>query len=630
MDYESIAKKILQRVGGKENVISLVHCMTRLRFTLKDEYLVDDEAVKKIKGVMGVMKKAGQYQIIIGNDVANVFAELNKLGNFSSESSKKAPEKQEKQNVFSMLMDTISGIMAPVIPAIIGAAMIKVLLTLLPMIGVLSTKSNTYNLLSVMGDGAFFFMPVLIAMSASKKFGTNLYYAASIALIMLHPNFISLMSNANNAGETIKFLKFIPVTYANYSYSVIPIILAVWSLKYVERLVDKITPVVTKNFLKPMLVVLIEAPIVLIVLGPLGAICGNVLSTVVYAIHDKLGFIAIGLVAGVYPFVVMAGMHHAFTPIKLGMIATTGFENFICIGELCSNMAQGAASLAVAVKSKNKDFKQIAGSSAFSALFAGITEPALYGVTLRLKRPMLGACIGAAVGGLFGGFFQLKCFGIATPAIVTIVQYVEKGRPQSLLFAALTILLTVVVSFIATMIIGFEDIVDEDDELDMLETESKEVVAAMENAINITSPAEGKAIPLSEVTDATFAQEILGKGAAIVPEKGVIYAPFDGKIDVMFETGHAVGIVGDNGIELLVHIGIDTVNLEGKYFTPKKVTGDSVKKGDILIEFDIKKIKEAGYDVTTPVIISNTEQYVNVEITVTGEVTKESNLIRVQ
>jgi len=630
MNYESTAKKILQRVGGKENVISLVHCMTRLRFTLKDESLVDDEAVKKTKGVMGVMKKAGQYQIIIGNDVANVFAELNKLGNFSNEASKKAPEKQEKQSVFSMLMDTISGIMAPVIPAIIGAAMIKVLLTLLPMIGVLSTEGNTYNLLSVMGDGAFFFMPVLIAMSASKKFGTNMYYAASIALIMLHPNFISLMSNANNAGETIKFLKFIPVTYANYSYSVIPIILAVWSLKYVERLVDKITPVVTKNFLKPMLVVLIEAPIVLIVLGPLGAICGNVLSTVVYAIYDKLGFIAIGLVAGVYPFVVMAGMHHTFTPIKLGMIASTGFENFICIGELCSNMAQGAASLAVAVKSKNKDFKQIAGSSAFSALFAGITEPALYGVTLRLKRPMLGACIGAAAGGLFGGFFQLKCFGIATPAIVTIVQYVEKGRPQSLLFAALTILLTVVVSFIATMLIGFEDIVDEDDELDLLEIENKDEVEAMEYAINITSPVEGNVIPLSEVPDATFAQEILGKGVAIVPQKGVIYAPFDGTVDVMFETGHAVGIVGENGIELLVHIGIDTVNLEGKCFTPKKVTGDSVKKGDILIEFDIKKIKEEGYDVTTPVIISNTEQYVNIEITATGEVTKESNLIRVQ
>lgn len=630
MNYENTAKKILQRVGGKDNVISLVHCMTRLRFVLKDESIVDDEAVKKTKGVMGVMKKAGQYQIIIGNDVANVFAELNKLGNFSNEAPKKEAIKTEKQNLFSRLMDTISGIMAPVIPAIIGAAMIKVLLTLLPMIGVLSTEGDTYNLLSVMGDGAFFFMPVLIAISASKKFGTNMYYAASIALIMLHQNFISLMNNAHEAGETIKFLNIVPVTYASYAYSVIPIILAVWSLKYVERLVDKITPVVTKNFLKPMLIVLIEAPIALIILGPLGAICGNVISTLVYAIHDKLGFIAIGLVAGVYPFVVMAGMHHAFTPIKLGMIASTGFENFICIGELCSNMAQGAASLAVAVKSKNKDFKQIAGSSAFSALFAGITEPALYGVTLRLKRPMLGACIGAAAGGLFGGFFQMKCFGIATPAIVTIVQYVEEGKPQSLLFAALTILLTVVVTFVATILIGFEDIVDEDDELDALETGKEEAVVLLENPIEITSPAEGKLIPIGEVQDPTFAKEILGKGAAIIPEKGVICAPFDGKVDAIFDTGHAVGLISDTGVELLIHIGIDTVNLEGKYFVPKAASGDSIKKGDVLIEFDIDAIQAAGYDVTTPVIVSNSDQYAKVEMCAVGEVTQDNTILTIQ
>ena len=628
MDYASVAKKILQRVGGKENVISLVHCMTRLRFTLKDESIVDDEAVKKTKGVMGVMKKAGQYQIIIGNDVANVYAELNKLGNFSSEAPKKAPEKKEKKNVVSMLMDTISGIMAPVIPAIIGAAMIKVLLTLLPMIGVLSTEGDTYNLLSVMGDGAFFFMPVLIAISASKKFGTNMYYAASIALIMLHPNFISLMSEANEAGEIVKFLGFIPVTYASYSYSVIPIILAVWSLKYVEKLADKITPVVTKNFLKPMLVVLIEAPIALIVLGPLGAICGNVLSDIVYAVHDRLGFIAIGIVAGIYPFVVMAGMHHAFTPIKLGVIATTGFENFICIGELCSNMAQGAASLAVSVKSKNKDFKQIAGSSAFSALFAGITEPALYGVTLRLKRPMLGACIGAAVGGLFGGFFQMKCFGIATPAIVTIVQYVEEDRAASLLIAAATILLTVVVTFIATMIIGFEDIVDEDED----ETPASDVsIESKEEAdITVPSPLSGKAVPLSEVKDATFSQEILGKGAAIIPDKGVVYAPFDGKIDVMFETGHALGLTADNGVELLIHVGMDTVNLEGKYFYPKKATGDTIKKGDILLEFDMDGIINAGYDITTPVVVSNTEKYTDIVSLKEGKTAMLEDLVKIR
>ena len=618
MDYESVAKKILQRVGGAENVTGLVHCMTRLRFNLKDESIVDDEAVKKTKGVMGVMKKGGQYQIIIGNDVGYVYEELNKLGKFSNQVPKKKENSTEKKNILTMLMDTISGIMTPVIPAIIGAAMIKVLLTLLPMIGVLNTSGDTYQLLTVIGDGAFFFMPVLIAVSASKKFGTNVYYAASIALIMLHPNFISMMTTAHDANETIRFLGLIPVTYATYSYSVIPIILAVWSLKYVEKFVDKITPVITKNFLKPMLVVLIEAPIALIILGPLGAICGNVLSDVVYFIHDKLGFIAVGLVAGIYPFVVMAGMHHAFTPIKLGMIATTGYENFICIGELCSNMAQGAASLAVAIKSKNKDFKQIAGSSAFSALLAGITEPALYGVTLRLKRPMLGACIGAVAGGLFGGFFQLKCFGIATPAIVTIVQYVEESRPMSLLIAALTILITVIVAFIATMLIGFEDVVDEDDEEEYFEEVKEEPELTDGEEITVLNPLAGEIVSLNQVKDATFSQEILGKGVAVVPAEGVVYAPFDGKVDMMFETGHAVGLTSDKGVELLIHVGIDTVNLKGQYFHPMKKTGDEVKKGDVLLTFEKAKI-EQEYDLMTPVIISNTNRYQEIKAVKTGK-----------
>ena len=618
MDYESVAKKILQRVGGAENVTGLVHCMTRLRFNLKDESIVDDEAVKKTKGVMGVMKKGGQYQIIIGNDVGYVYEELNKLGKFSNQVPKKKENSTEKKNILTMLMDTISGIMTPVIPAIIGAAMIKVLLTLLPMIGVLNTSGDTYQLLTVIGDGAFFFMPVLIAVSASKKFGTNVYYAASIALIMLHPNFISMMTTAHDANETIRFLGLIPVTYATYSYSVIPIILAVWSLKYVEKFVDKITPVITKNFLKPMLVVLIEAPIALIILGPLGAICGNVLSDVVYFIHDKLGFIAVGLVAGIYPFVVMAGMHHAFTPIKLGMIATTGYENFICIGELCSNMAQGAASLAVAIKSKNKDFKQIAGSSAFSALLAGITEPALYGVTLRLKRPMLGACIGAVAGGLFGGFFQLKCFGIATPAIVTIVQYVEESRPMSLLIAALTILITVIVAFIATMLIGFEDVVDEDDEEEYFEEVKEELELTDGEEITVLNPLAGEIVSLNQVKDATFSQEILGKGVAVVPAEGVVYAPFDGKVDMMFETGHAVGLTSDKGVELLIHVGIDTVNLKGQYFHPMKKTGDEVKKGDVLLTFEKEKI-EQEYDLMTPVIISNTNRYQEIKAVKTGK-----------
>ncbi|MDM8099105.1 beta-glucoside-specific PTS transporter subunit IIABC [Oceanobacillus oncorhynchi] len=629
MDAQKVAEQILKTVGGPENVQSLVHCMTRLRFTLNDESIVDDEDVKKTKGVLDVMKKNGQYQIIIGNEVGAVYKELNKLGNFGS-SDDKPPENKKKQNIFSRVLDVIAGCMAPVIPALIGAAMIKVLLIVLPMIGLLSESSQTYQLLTVIGDGAFYFMPVLIGISAAKKFGTNQYYAASIALILLHPDFISFMGDATEAGETVKFFNVIPVTDATYAYSVIPIILSVWLLSYIEPLVDKITPAITKNFLKPMLVLLITMPIVMIIVGPIGAIIGEGLSDVVFMIHDYLGFIAVGLIAGIFPFIVITGMHHAFTPVKLSAIAQTGYEAFISIAELCSNMAQGAASLAVSIKSKNKDLKQTAGSSAFSALLAGITEPALYGVTLRLKKPMLGACIGAAAGGLVGGLFQLKSFGVATPAIVTIPQYIEDDRAITLLYVIITMLVTIVISFIATYIIGFEDIPSNDEEEEEND-EKKEphTKHALNTGIKIGSPAEGRAFSLKEVNDQTFSNELLGKGIAIVPDQGEIVAPFDGRIDVFFETGHAIGLKSESGVELLIHVGLDTVNLEGKYFNPKKKAGETVKKGETLLEFDIDKIKDAGYDITTPIIVTNSNEFMDIVGQEKEKVEKLENIITI-
>ncbi|MGL5313014.1 MAG: beta-glucoside-specific PTS transporter subunit IIABC [Peptostreptococcaceae bacterium] len=623
MDYTKVGKQILERMGGKDNVVSLVHCMTRLRFTLKDESIVDDELVKKTKGVMGIMKKSGQYQIIVGNEVGAVYKEICKLGNFQSKGKPQNNKPKEKQGIFSTILDVISGCMAPVIPALIGAAMMKVLLTVLPMMGLLDSSTQTYELLSVIGDGAFFFMPVLIAMSAANKFNTNPYYAVSLALIILHPNFIKLMSSAKEAGEAVKFFNLIPVTYASYAYSVIPIILAVWVLSYIERFVDKITPPITKNFLKPMLVVLFTAPIVMVVVGPLGTIFGEVLSSAIYFIHDKLGFIAIGLVAGIYPFIVMAGMHHAFTPIKLSMIATTGYEGFICISEFCSNMAQGAAALAVAIKSKNKDLKQTAGSSAFSALVAGITEPALYGVTVRLKKPMLGACIGAATGGLVGGFFQLKAFGVATPALVTIPQYIENGRPESFLYILITAAVTIGASFVATYFIGFEDIVDEE------EVEEVNSSLPLNTGKRIESPIEGVVLDLSEVNDSTFSTGVLGQGLAILPTKGEVVAPFDGTIDVFFETHHALGLKSKDGVEMLIHVGLETVNLQGKHFTPKAKAGDKIKKGDVLLTFDVEAIKSEGYDIVTPIIITNSEQYMEVVKTKSESVIELQNLITV-
>lgn len=606
MDYKLTGQKILELVGGKNNVESVVHCMTRLRFKLKDESIVNDDLVKKTKGVIDVMKKGGQYQIIIGNEVASVYEEICKLGNFKDDDRKSSnTSKKKNKNVFVEMLDIISGVMSPVIPAIIGAAMIKVLLTVLPMIGLLSETTQTYQLLSVIGDGAFYFMPVLIAMSAAKKFGANPYYAVSIALILLHPNFSSMMEGIKSGDETLKFFGLIPVTYAFYAYSVIPIIMSVWILPYVERFVDKITPSITKNFLKPMLVMLIIGPIVMVAVGPLGSIFGNVLTGIIYFIHDKLGFIAVGLVAAVFPFIVMTGMHHAFTPIKIGVLAGTGFEAFICIAEFCSNMAQGAAALAVSVKSKNKDVKQSAGSAAFSALVAGITEPALYGTTLRYKKPMIGACIGAGIGGLVGGLFQMKCYGVATPALVTIPQYIEKGNPKSLLFVLITAAVTIVVSFIASYIIGFEDPIEEADE-----EENK--VEPLNTTIKIGSPIQGELVGLNQVDDETFASGIMGKGTAVIPTKGQIVAPFDGIIEVFFKTKHALALRSNDGVEMLIHVGIDTVNLNGKYFTDKKSQGDKIKAGDVILDFDIEGIRSEGYNVITPVIVTNSDNYMDV------------------
>ncbi|MGL4373174.1 MAG: PTS transporter subunit EIIC, partial [Turicibacter sp.] len=358
MDYTVVAKQILERVGGVANVESVIHCMTRLRFTLKDETIVSDEQVKKTKGVMGVMKKSGQYQIIIGNDVAKVHQEILKQGNFKDASSKQTEGKKENQGTFSYILDVLAGCVSPIIPALIAAAMIKVLLTVLPMVGLLEPSSQTYQLLSVIGDGAFFFMPVLIAASAAKKFNANLYLAISLACIMVHPSFIALM----NESEVVKFIG-IPVVKASYAYSVIPVILGVWILSYVERFVDKITPVMTKNFLKPLLIILIAAPIVLMTVGPIGAIAGELLSSGVYFIQDKIGWLAVALIAGFMPFIVMTGMHHAFTPVKLASLAVPGgYEALILVAELCSNLAQGSAAMAVAFKTKNKDLKQIASS----------------------------------------------------------------------------------------------------------------------------------------------------------------------------------------------------------------------------------------------------------------------------
>ena len=620
MNHEKTAQDIVKKIGGKENVLNVIHCITRLRFSLKDEGIVNDKEVEAIPGVISVIKQGGQYQVVIGTEVDSVFAEVEKLVDIDSLQTPEEPK--EKQNIFSKLLDILSGCVTPVIPAIIGSAMVKVLLTLLPMMGLLDTSGDTYHMLTFISDGAFYFLPVLIAVAAAQKFKTNVYYAVTMALIVLLPDFTTYMSTAAEAGETVRLFGAVPVTNATYAYSVMPIIIGVWFLSYVEKFVQKYIPAWTKNFLQPLVVILVTGIVFIVVIGPIGAILGAGMNVIVQFIHEHLGFIAVGLVGCIYPFLVMTGMHYTFTPIRLNLLATIGFEGFIGISEICSNIAQGAASLAVFVKTKDKNLKQVAGSSALSALVGGITEPALYGISVPLRTPLYGACIGALVSGLVGGFFQCKQYVFGSSSLTGIPLFID-GTTASLIRILIMIGIDIIVTFIATWVLY------KDKKQETISQAPETEKEAFEEKI-ILSPMEGEAVSMAEVPDATFNQGLMGPGIAIKPANGKVMSPVDGKISALFPTYHAIGITSTEGIEILIHIGIDTVNLEGRHFQAFVKVGDSVSKGDLLITFDKEKIVEEGYEVITPVIISNSSDYSEVKILAEGPVKPQDNLLRIR
>lgn len=587
MDYGTTAKEILREIGGESNVVSVTHCMTRLRFVLKDESIVDDSRVKAIKGVAGVMKKAGQYQVIIGNDVAKCYGELVKLGDFKGGREAASEKPREKQNPVMAVLDVISGCMAPVIPAIIGAGMVKVLIILLG--AVLPAESQTMQLLTVIGDCAFYFLPMLVAFSAAKKFNTNPYLVAAVIGVLLHPSFISLLEQA---ADGVRFIG-IPVTSATYSSTIIPSILTAWAMSWIERGVDRITPSVTKNFLKPALILLISAPVAFIILGPLGSIIGNVLASAVLAIQSHVSILASIIMAAAMPFIVMTGMHWAFIPVTMAALATPAGESLMLPAMLISNIAQGTSCLAVAVKSKNSSLKQVASASSFSALLAGVTEPGLYGVTMPLKRPIMAVCIASGITGAVAGAVRLSAFAFATPSLVSLPQFVSPEGASNLMMAVAVTAISAVLSFVLTWVLGFED------------------------PAEVSVQDAGTAVPLSQVNDPTFAEEILGKGLAIRPAEGKVFAPFDGTVETVFETKHAMGLRSDDGLELLIHVGLETVNLNGKYFTAHVTDGQRIHRGDLLLEFDRDAIAAAGCETITPVIVSNTDDYSEIR-TVTG------------
>ena len=604
MDWKETAKLITERVGGKSNIRGATYCTTRLRLTLADESLANDDAVSEVPGVISVVHASGQYQIIIGNRVPRVFQAMQELG-ILDQAAAPEPEKKKK-SIPAAMMDALLGSMTPVIPAVIGCAMMKVLLVLLPMLGVLTSESMTYQVLTVIGDGSFYFLPILVAASAARYFKANLFLSITIAGILIHPTLQTLFSS----GDPVSLFG-IPVTAANYPYSILPAIIMAWVLSKVEKAVDRITPAITKTFLDPMLIVLICAPIALWIVGPAGAIAGDALSGALVWIQENLGWLAVGIIGGIYPVLVLFGMHHVLTPIAIASLSSLGFETIVMVAQLGANLAQGGASMAVALRSKNKNMRQTAAAAGFSALVAGITEPAMYGVTLRLKRPFIAVLIASFTSGCFAGLMQLKSFSTACPGLVTTIQYIEADRPISILYIALTCVIAIAVSFVLTLILGFRD-----PESASAETAPTAAAPAAQPLTTerrlVDCPMDGKLIPLGEVADETFASGVLGAGVALEPTDGTVYAPFDGTVETLLDSHHAIGLRSTDGVELLVHIGRDTVALNGQHFTAFVKVGDSVKKGQRLLVCDLDAVRAAGYDITTPVIVTNTDEFLDI------------------
>lgn len=619
-DFKKLASSVVDAVGGVGNVTNLTHCMTRLRFILKDEAKASDETVKNIPGVMGLVKQGGQYQIIIGNNVAAAYKEILALGvdgGATVDASEQPKQKWTLKRVGMTILDAIIGTMTPLIPAIIGGSMVKLLAMLLLMTGVVGETNSTYVLLNTIGDAAFFFLPILVAVSASKKFGTNTYLAVAIAGLMVHPVFMDLMAKAAE-GQAVT-LAMLPITSVKYTYTIIPAIVMSWLLRYIEAGVDRITPLVTKNFLKPMLILLVGAVIAISIVGPAGVWLGNGISAVVYGIHGKLGWLAVAIVGAIWPLLVMTGMHRVFTPTIVTTIAETGSEAMVMPSEIGANMSLGGVSLAVAFKTKNRELRQTALAAASSALIAGITEPALYGVAIRLKRPMIASVITGFIAGAVAGLAGLASHSMAAPGLFTSVQFIDKDNPTSILWIAAVMAISVVVSFALTLILGFEDIPVEEDEADMVTPVSVKLMAPMKGAV----------MGLHDVADEVFSKGLLGKGMAIEPVDGKVVSPIAGTVTTVFPTKHAIGLTDDHGMEVLIHVGLDTVSLNGEPFEALVAAGDRVEVGTELLQADLDAIKAAGLPTTTVVVITNTDEFKDVTPVEPGNVSFKDHVMEV-
>ena len=609
MDFNEIAKKIIEYSGGKENIVNGLHCITRVRLYLKDEKKANIEQMKKVNGVVGAQFQNGQFQIILGPHVDNVFEILEKELHFHEIENSSGDRK--KNRPLGLVIDTIAQIFTPVVPAVVGAGVMKGIMALLLYFKVLSNTGGTYAVLNMISDAAFYFLPFLLAVSASRKFKLNEFLGMSLAGILLYPTLI-------NAAEPIRFLGLFNIPVVTYSTSVIPIILGVWLMSHVYRFIDKLIPKALRLVITPLLSLIICTPVLLIVLGPLGSYAGNYVAYASNYLFTKFPLVAGIIVGGIYPLIIITGMHYAYFPVLFENIGKFGYDNGFFPVSMFSNLAQSGATFAVALKTKNKAFRSVALSSGIAAAL-GTTEPALYGVNLKLKKPLIASMISGAVVSAAILTIGIKYYGFVAPGLIALSVCVSPdGTMTNLLVAVIGIAASFIIAFILTLIMWIEE---EEEPKDVIKREGESsdqgsggvlTVKSMNSKICIASPVKGRVIPIKDIPDATFAEEKIGKGTAIYPEEGMVYAPFDGRVAALMDSKHAIGLISKEGVELLIHIGTDTVSLKGKYFEACVEQGQEIKKGELLIKFDKKAIEAEQCSLVTPIIVSNTSDYLDV------------------
>ena len=632
MDYRKTAQDILDHVGGSKNIASAAHCATRLRLVIADNKKVSKEALENIDGVKGVFEASGQLQIILGTGTVNkVFAEFIDIAGITASSKAEAKEAAaEKQNWFMRAIKLLGDIFVPIIPAIVASGFLMGIMNSLDFMNSngflhINTHSSIYVFANLFSNIAYTFLQILIAFSAAKAFGANQYLGAVIGMIMIHPSLQNAYTVATEGVQQTQsvFFGLFKIDMVGYQGHVIPVIIAVWVLAQIEKRLHKIVPAMFDLFVTPLVSVFVTGYLTLSIIGPIFVTVENgLLNGIQWLIALPFG-IGSFIMGAFYAPTVVAGVHHMYTIIDLGQLSKFGVTYWLPLAS-AANIAQGGATLAVALKTKDQKIKSMAVPSALSACM-GITEPAIFGVNLRFGKPFVMGCIGGAFGALFASVTGLGATGTGVTGIFGILLCLNNPVSYILMFV-----IAFGAAFVLTWLFGYKD-TNVSEKTESVEAVGDKSTTEKSNADDsvLYSVSEGTAILLSQVNDATFASEVLGKGIAVIPSKGEVVAPCDAVVETVFDTKHAVGLSTESGMELLIHIGINTVELNGKYFTSHVKNGDHVKKGQLLVSFDMEKVKAAGYDVTTPLIVTNSDDYKDVKILSEDSVTPSDKVLEI-